>query len=176
MSQEKKRPSKENAAAARALTHQSPAGDIAGLRESEAKFRGFIENLAVMFYAAEPRPPYSPIYISPAFAQFGYPLEEWRENLDLWVRILHPDDRHWVLEKTEAAMRAGGETDYEYRLIAESGDVRWVRDRGSFVRDPAGNAVCWQGVMIDITADKRTEAALKESEQRYRQMFESTLR
>ena len=72
--------------------------DAALLTKSEARYRGFIENLSVMFYAAEPCPPYSPIYISPAFAQFGYPLEEWSESLDLWTRILHPEDRDWVLE------------------------------------------------------------------------------
>ncbi len=142
--------------------------DVDRLRESEAKFRGFIENLAVMFYAAEPRPPYTPIYISPAFEQFGYPLEEWSEEMNFWVSVLHPDDRDWVLKDTEVAARAHAETDFEYRVIAKNGDVRWVRDRGSFVRDEAGNVICWQGIILDITESKLGEQKLQRNEKLYR--------
>ena len=142
--------------------------DFAVLIESEAKYRGFIENLSVMFYTAEPHPPYAPIYISPAFAQFGYPLADWNEKSDLWTRILHPEDREWVLEATAAAMRAGAETDYEYRIVASNGAVFWVRDRGSFTRDELGNPVCWQGIILDITERKLDEQRLQCSEKLYR--------
>lgn len=145
--------------------------DISQLRESEAKYRGFIENLPVMFYAAEPRAPYSPIYISPAFERFGYPLEKWYESADFWVRALHADDREWVLRETEAAIRAGAETDFEYRIVTGDGEVLWVRDRGAFVRNEQGEVLCWQGIILDITDCRRAEAALHESESRYRQMF-----
>lgn len=147
-------------------------GDVADLRQSEAKYRSFIENLSVMFYAAEPHPPYAPIYVSPAFAQLGYPLEAWRENLEFWTQIMHAEDREWVLEKTEAAMYAGTETDYEYRIIAWDGTIRWVRDRGSFTRDEQGTAVCWQGIILDITDHKRAENALRESEAQFKSAFE----
>jgi len=137
------------------------AGDIDGLREREAKYRGLTENLPVMFYAAAPRPPYTTIYFSQAFEQLGYSVEEWRENSDLWVHILHTEDRDRVLKKTEAAMQAGEQTDDEYRVIAKNGDVRWVRDRGSLVRDEHGNVVCWQGIILDITTLKNTERELR---------------
>ncbi len=172
MTQEKKRHSKKTTVAGIQKTAQTTI-DINGLRESEAKFRGFIENLSVMFYAAEPHPPYAPIYISPAFEQFGYPLEEWRESFDLWMRVLHPEDCHWVLEKTEAAMRTGEETDYEYRIIAKNGDVHWLRDRGSFVRDEQGNIVCWQGIILDVTNRKVGEQKLLHSEKLYRTLAHS---
>jgi diguanylate cyclase (GGDEF)-like protein/PAS domain S-box-containing protein len=139
----------------------------------ETRFRSFIENLSVMFYAAEPHPPYAPIYISPTFEQFGYPLEEWRESLDLWTRVLHADDREWVLTQTEAAMRAGKETDYEYRIVARDGTVHWVRDRGSFVRDERGETIYWQGIILDITESKRSEQKLQRSEKLYRTLAHS---
>ncbi|MDQ3041055.1 MAG: PAS domain S-box protein [Acidobacteriota bacterium] len=167
MNREKKRLTKKSIAADIDDTAQKTS-NLDGLRESEAKYRGFIENLPVMFYAVEPHPPYSPIYINPAFEQFGYPLEEWRENLDLWMRVLHSEDRDWVLKKTEAAMRAGEKTNYEYRIVAKNGDVHWVRDRGSFVRDESGNAICWQGIIIDITERKLDEQKLQRSEKLYR--------
>jgi diguanylate cyclase (GGDEF)-like protein/PAS domain S-box-containing protein len=142
------------------------------LRESEAKYRNFIEKLPVMFYAVEPAPPYAPIYISPEFELFGYPLEQWRSSKNMRLNVLHPEDRDRVLRETDAAMSAGRETDFEYRIIAQDETVRWVSDRGRFVTNENGEIICWQGVILDITDHKRAEENLRESEKRYRQMFE----
>ena len=70
-------------------------------RESEARYRNLVETLPVMFYAVEPAPPYAPVYLSPSFESFGYPLEKWHENKDLWMKILHAEDREWVLMKSK---------------------------------------------------------------------------
>jgi len=56
-------------------TSANPTQDLAP-QQSDDKFRSFIENLPVLFYAVDPEPPFSPIYVSPAFRIFGYPLEE----------------------------------------------------------------------------------------------------
>lgn len=141
-------------------------------KDTFTEYQNLIETMPVMIYAAEPFPPYSPLYISPAFEMFGYPLEEWRESLDLWVRTIHPDDRQRILFETKTAMGSGGETDFEYRIVASNGDVYWVRDRGCFVRDEEGNLIYWQGIIIDVTDRKKGEECLRDSEKRYRQMFE----
>src|SRR5690242_893322 len=69
-------------------TSQNPAHDHA--------FRTLIENLPIMCYVAEPDPPYAPIYSS-AHETFGYSLDEWRTDRDLWFRAVHPDDREGVV-------------------------------------------------------------------------------
>ncbi|HEY0430010.1 MAG TPA: EAL domain-containing protein [Pyrinomonadaceae bacterium] len=140
--------------------------------EDEKTYRGFVENLSVMFYAVEPFPPYAPIYISSAFEMFGYPLEDWRASADLWLRCLHPKDRERVLRESEAGKKRG-ETDLEYRIVARDGSIHWVRDRGSFVKDENGKLMCWQGVIIDINERKLAVDSLKESEERYRTLFEN---
>jgi diguanylate cyclase (GGDEF)-like protein/PAS domain S-box-containing protein len=141
-------------------------------KKDSIEFHNLVDTMPVMIYAAEPFPPYSPMFVSSAFEAFGYPLEKWRESADLWIRALHADDRERVLEETAEALENGGETDLEYRIVAENGDVFWVRDRGCFLRDENGNLICWQGVIIDITDRKEGEKCLRDSEKRYRQLFE----
>src|SRR5947209_12441825 len=83
--------------------------------ELDAPFRAYIENLPVMFYAVTPEPPYAPIYVSPAFESFGYPLEDWMAKPDMWLRVIHPEDRDRILTGTKQAMLNGEGIDYEYR-------------------------------------------------------------
>lgn len=170
MNQKNKRSAKAAEAAEDNLLEKSQ--NASRLKEGANKFRGSIENLPVMLYVAEATAPYSPIYISSAFKIFGYPLKQWRDCAEMWINVIHPEDREWVLKETEAALKCAGETDYEYRIIGKSGKVFWVHDRSCFVRGKNGEAICWQGVMIDITERKKTENELKTSEERYRQMFE----
>jgi diguanylate cyclase (GGDEF)-like protein/PAS domain S-box-containing protein len=138
------------------------------LRDSETRYRNLVENLPIMFYSVEAEPPYSPIYISRAFESLGYPLEQWFESADMWLNVLHPKDRGWVLRETEAAMKRDAETDFEYRLIAADGKVRWVQDRGRFIKDETGQIICWQGFIVDITERKVAERESLRREKLYR--------
>jgi diguanylate cyclase (GGDEF)-like protein/PAS domain S-box-containing protein len=128
--------------------------------ENAIEFRQIIETMPVMTYVAEPYPPHAPIYISPAFEDFGYSLDEWRENEDFWIQAIHAEDRERILQETEKAMKSGGKTDFEYRIVAKDGSVHWVRDRGCFIRDTMGNPICWQGIILDVTRSKHTEQEL----------------
>ncbi|HYJ92585.1 MAG TPA: EAL domain-containing protein [Pyrinomonadaceae bacterium] len=143
-------------------------------------FREFVEELPVMVYAVEPHPPYSPIYVSPAFKLLGYPLEEWCTNTEMWKRVIHPDDQVRVFSETDSSNETGKDVDYEYRIIAADGRVHWFHDRGCLIRDVNGNITHRQGVIFDITAQKladqerrKAEADLGESETRYKALFEN---
>ncbi len=131
-------------------------------------FRSFIENLPVMFYAVTPTAPHTPLYISPTFEKFGYPIKDWLTKPDIWDRIIHPDDRDRVLVNTREAMRRGDSIDFEYRVICKSGKELWVRDRSCFVHDKDGAPICWQGVILDITERRLAEQELVKREKLYR--------
>lgn len=145
------------------------------LRESEAKYRSLIESLPAIVYLAEPQPPYSPIYVSPSIEALGYSLDEWFNRPDLWVSMLHSEDREWVLKDTEALMAAGRENDYEYRVVARDGTEHWVHDRGQFVLDKNGKPFCWQGVIIDITNRKLAESRLATMHQQLEESHDDLL-
>jgi two-component system, sensor histidine kinase and response regulator len=144
------------------------------LKESESKFRNLVESLPAIVYRALPQPPYSTLYISPGIQSLGYTVEEWYQSADLWSSLLHPEDRERILQETRKALEAGQENDYEYRIIARDGSIRWLHDRGRFIQDEQGRLVCWQGIMVDITESKRLEEMVRSSESRYRMMFENS--
>jgi len=83
---------------------------------------------------------------------------------------IHPDDIHVRVEKAfEEAMKTGTYA-YEARLLWKDGTIRWIRTRGKVLYDDAGKPVRMLGTMFEITAEKQAELALRESEERYRQL------
>jgi diguanylate cyclase (GGDEF)-like protein/PAS domain S-box-containing protein len=142
--------------------------------KDDTAFRRFIENLPVMFYAVSPTPPHTPIYISPAFKAFGYPMKDWLTESEIWNRIIHPDDREAVLKNTRVAMANGHDVDCEYRVVCNDGGVMWVRDRSCFVNDNNGAPLCWQGVIMDITERHQAEISLHNAVSLFSSTFEST--
>ncbi|HTH38258.1 MAG TPA: PAS domain S-box protein [Pyrinomonadaceae bacterium] len=143
------------------------------LLADDGMFRGFIENLPVLFYAVAPTPPFAPMYVSPAFARFGFDLDLWYSDPEIWIKVIHPQDRERVFGQTDASTRSGEEVDYEYRIIDANGEIHWVRDRGCLIRDKKGNVLCREGVILDITDRKKAKEALRISEERYRDLFEN---
>lgn len=136
-------------------------------------YRGFIENLPVLFYVVAPSPPYRPLYVSPAFERFGYPISKWLSEPDIWLKVIHPDDQARVFGATDASTHSGEEVDYEYRIVDADGGIFWVRDRGCLIRDGSGEVHWREGVMLDITDRKQAEEALKISEERFRNLFDN---
>ena len=73
--------------------------------------------------------------------------------------------------------RSSNGADYieaEYRIIRPDGELRWIVGRGRVIRDAAGTPVRHSGIDVDITGRKLAEAALRDSEQRFRRVFEQS--
>jgi two-component system sensor histidine kinase UhpB len=85
--------------------------------------------------------------------------------------VVHPEDRPGVMETLENHL--GREFEIEYRIITKDGDVRWIRDRGFPIRDESGQICRIAGIADDITERKLAENALRESEERFRQIAEN---
>jgi len=82
---------------------------------------------------------------------------------------IHADDRPWVAGRWDEHIAGKADRlDVEYRIIDPgTGAIRWVHSRGQCSRAPDGRAERVAGVTVDITARKRTEDALRESEERF---------
>jgi len=85
--------------------------------------------------------------------------------------MIHPDDREQMAQIMERA--EGKEFDAEFRIFRPDGSVRWIRDRGFPIRDQSGQVYRIAGIANDITERKLAEEALRESEERFRQLAEN---
>ena len=108
-------------------------------------------------------------FLSPQVERlFGYTVEEWRSDPGFWRAHVHPDDLPAALAIDDAAYHATHSYAYEmsYRLIAQSGNVVWVRDLCRVVvdKDRPNRMI---GLMIDVTHQKNTELELVQSDNRY---------
>jgi two-component system, cell cycle sensor histidine kinase and response regulator CckA len=110
-------------------------------------------------------------YISPQIeALVGYSPEEWTADPEFFGKLLHPDDRERVLADFAEMHLSRDRFECEYRLVTRDQQIVWIHDGAVVVRDDAGLPIYAQGFMVDISARKTAEKALRDSDQRFRDL------
>ena len=134
------------------------------LRLSEAKYRNLVEQIPAITFVAAMDSLGSPLYISPQIKDIlGFTPEEWLADPEIYRNRIHPEDRDRVLTELLLSYSQGGPFTAEYRMLSKSGRVVWIRDESRAVHDSKGRPLFVQGVVLDITKRKRSEAALQEA-------------
>src|SRR5215204_7436542 len=132
-----------------------------------------VERIPAITYIQQIRDISESVYVSPQVTDIvGYTPEECTSIPDLWIKILHPDDREAVLAEDLRTNETGEPFVMEYRQFAKDGHLVWMRDEATLVNNEEGEPLYWLGVQIDITERKRVEEALGDAEQRYRSLVE----
>jgi PAS domain S-box-containing protein len=137
------------------------------LRASEEHYRSLIENLNDGLFTVDAQGQFT--YVSPAMERMsGYSFEELAGRP--FTDFVHPDDLPGLQASLERTA-AGQVEPYEFRTFNKAGGVLHIRSssRPRFVGDQFAG---FSGIVSDITERTRVEAALRESEERYRQLVE----
>lgn len=130
------------------------------LFQAEAKYRSLVETIPAIVYIAALDNTNRFLYISSRINTLGFSPEQWLSDPDILVTQIHPEDRARALEERANSRSTGAPLRSEYRLLTRDGAILWFRDEASVVRDESGRSLFLQGILVDITESKQTEAEL----------------
>jgi PAS domain S-box-containing protein len=159
--------------AARDVTHRRIWEDT--IKESEEQFRMLSEqNIMGILILQEGRLK----YVNTSIAELGDISEDQLLDLDFQdiLNMIHPDDREFVAEqasKKQAGEENGVLSSYAFRITTGTGKMKWVEIFSKTIQykgKPADFVA-----MIDITERKKTEQALIDSEEKYRNLFNTMI-
>ncbi len=147
--------------------------DITDRKRAEAVLRESEERLTLAFAGAQEgvwdwNLKTGAVVYSPRWKQMlGYAGDEIEPHVRAWEQLLHPDDKPRARQLNEGVKRGQGTYEGEFRLRHKDGHYIHVLSRGLPIRDEADETVVRiVGTHLDITERKRTESALRESEER----------
>jgi diguanylate cyclase (GGDEF)-like protein/PAS domain S-box-containing protein len=144
------------------------------LQESEERFRTLVEQLPAATYISSPHDVSEVLYVSPQITDLhGYTPEEWLSNPGFWLRSVHPEDLPVVEEQDRISNETGQPFVMEYRARKKDGDYIWIREMGRLIYGDDGEPRYWQGFSFDVTSEKNAERSIRESEQRFRSLFDN---
>jgi PAS domain S-box-containing protein len=130
---------------------------------AERQYRELVESLPLVTFVDLVDDRATNVYTSPqAVDMLGWSLDEWRDNPNLFLEILHAEDRERVLAAIAHSNATRDEFDEEYRLRRRDSTHVWVRGRSRILETDDG--LVSRGFLIDITQQRRLEEQLMQGQ------------
>ena len=145
------------------------------LRLSEERYRKFIENAPVAMYTVNINGEFT--YGNKKLLEMtGYKIEDWLNKS--FHPVVHPEDLEFVINKVQDRIEGKGTTDpYEIRIFDSSRKIIWVKinSESIYETDERGDKklVGMQSFVEDVSDRRRAEEALRESEEKYRNILKN---
>lgn len=161
-----------------ALLYQTAIIDLRERREAEAALRESQERLTIAtnagkMFAWEIDLKTNRVFWSDNAEQvLNYPKESFPKTVTEASRLLHPADARTAVSLWKKLVKEGQSFDSEYRHVFRRNEIVWLQAQGVILRDAEGNALRAIGISQNITERKRSEEALRQSEERFRRYFD----
>jgi PAS domain S-box-containing protein len=141
----------------------------AARRVSEERFHDLVQGLDAIVWEADAATLKFSFVSQRAEGILGYPVERWLGSADFFLTRIHPDDCVRTMRTFREAIARGVDHELEYRALAANGREVWLRDIVHVVPSADGRAVQLRGLTVDVTERKRSEEALRQTEDQLRQ-------
>lgn len=92
---------------------------------------------------------------------FGLGVQEFGATYEAFLNSVHPDDREYVQQNVNAAMKDDKPYNIDHRIVLPDGETRYVHEQGEVNRNKDGEAVGMFGIVMDITERKQAEKRLR---------------
>ncbi|MHC1725397.1 MAG: PAS domain S-box protein [Syntrophobacteraceae bacterium] len=143
------------------------------LQKVKERLQSILHSMNEVVVSLSPRD-YSILGINPAAeALYGVPLRDFTSRAVHIMRFVHPDDQEKV-DRFYTNLPEAEFDEAQYRIISSDKKIKWVLDEGHVVYSNKGAIRRIDHVIRDITEDRKAIDALRESEAKYRDFFEST--
>jgi len=143
------------------------------LQESEGKYRLLVNNLPGIVYKGYKD--WSVEFFDRKIELLtGYDVDEFNSQNMKWSDIIVDEDFEAVRDHFIQALKTDKSYIRDYRIKSKDGSVHWIQARGQIVCDDDGHMKNVSGVFFNITDRKRVEEALRESEEKFRNIVESS--
>jgi diguanylate cyclase (GGDEF)-like protein/PAS domain S-box-containing protein len=142
------------------------------LREEEQRLRFLLSRTSAVIRTVRASGDFGVTFVSDSVRDLlGYEPAQFLADPGFWGRHLHPEDEARIVAAKRDLLK-NDQVVSEYRFQHQNGTYRWLLDEVRLFRDALGQPTELIGVWIDITERKLADAALKESQERYRALIE----
>ncbi|MBE9212073.1 PAS domain S-box protein [Plectonema cf. radiosum LEGE 06105] len=146
------------------------------LHQTEARFEKLAANIPGMIYQyiLFPNGTSCFSYVSPGcYHLYELEPEQIQQDINSALDITHPDDLPILQQAIAVSAQTLEPWKQEWRIITPSGKLKWLQGHSRPSKQANGDIV-WDGMIMDISELKQAEDALKQSEEKFRTLFEKS--
>jgi diguanylate cyclase (GGDEF)-like protein/PAS domain S-box-containing protein len=122
------------------------------------KFSSLINNLPTVIYQCHNDENLTIEYISEnCWDLTGYYASEFQNNNIVYNNLIYDLDQHLIRQKIQQAIASSNVFDIEYRIMHQSGEIKWVWQQGKGIYAPTGELLYLEGLILDITDKRKKE-------------------
>jgi PAS domain S-box-containing protein len=140
------------------------------LRQSEERFRELANNIDQLVWTCDELG--SATWYSQRWYEYTGTTFDQMQGWG-WQKVHHPDHVDRVVERIRRAFETEEPWEDAFPLRGKDGTYRWFLSRAQPIRDAEGNVIRWLGTNTDVTQQRQTQEALRESEERFSQFMQN---